>query len=154
MFGEGICGQLGVGKPLYSRFPRRVPAPLNAEFVDVGAGDTTSYAVTSPSLQTFASPACLHRRAHALLPPSHPARVPALEVNVYKDMESVYETNLAAVRHDLERMDRLVTTFPENRLYRLLQREIQHEKVLAERQLGILRFLQATTLKRESHGVT
>jgi len=47
VFGEGLCGQLGVGKPYYSRYPRRLPAPLNAEFVDIGAGDTTSYAVTS-----------------------------------------------------------------------------------------------------------
>ena len=57
VFGEGMCGQLGVGKPLYSRYPRRLPAPLNAEFVDVGAGDTTTYALTS-TLHTRAAFTC------------------------------------------------------------------------------------------------
>ena len=71
-------------------------------------------------------------------------------MKVYEDMEGVYRTNLDAIRHDLERMQQLVTTFPENRLYRLLHREILHEKVVSERQLSVLKFLQDTTLKRTS----
>ena len=71
-----------------------------------------------------------------------------MDVKVYEDMEGVYRTNLDAIRHDLERMQQLVTTFPENRLYRLLHREILHEKVVSERQLSVLKFLQDTTLKR------
>lgn len=45
-FGEGAAGQLGIGKPPYARFLRRVPFPLNVDCIDVAAGDTTSYALT------------------------------------------------------------------------------------------------------------
>jgi len=76
-----------------------------------------------------------------------PFFAPALDVKVYKDMESVYGTNIGVMEHDLARLARLVMTFPENRLYRLLHREVEHQLVANKRQVEVLQFLQDTTLR-------
>ena len=75
-------------------------------------------------------------------------------MKVYDDMRAVYQDNIAAIEKDLVRLNKLTATFPENFLFRLIQREIHNELTTSQRYVTILDFLKETTLQRNVYTPT